>query len=86
MNGKSKKQKAGEARPEKKNNAVYVTSLPDDVTEDEVHDVFSKFGVIAESADNNKPRIKLYADEKGDFKGDALIGIFNPGYTYSTQS
>ncbi len=51
-----------------------MSSLPDDVTEDELHDVFSKYGVIAESADNNKPRVKLYYDEKGDFKGDARIG------------
>ena len=43
---------------QKKNNAVYVTSLPAD----------------AESADSNKPRIKLYADAEGNFKGDALIG------------
>lgn len=75
-NGKSKKQKGSEPRAEKKNNAVYVTSLPDDVTEDELHDVFSRFGVIAESADSDKPRIKLYTDEKGNFKGDALIGRF----------
>lgn len=44
------------------------------MTEDEVADVFSKFGMIAESADSDQPRIKLYADENGKFKGDALIG------------
>ena len=48
--------------------------MPEDVTKDELHDVFSKFGVIAESIDDNQPRIKLYADEEGNFKGDALIG------------
>ena len=73
-NGKTKKQKPDEQPAEKKNNAVYVSSLPDDVTEDELHHVFSKFGVIAESADSDKPRIKLYIDDQGDFKGDALIG------------
>lgn len=51
-----------------------MTSLPDDVDEEELHQVFSKFGMIAESAENNKPRIKLYADDQGNFKGDALIG------------
>lgn len=51
-----------------------MTSLPDDVTVDEVHDVFAKFGVIAESADSDKPRIKLFYNEEGKFKGDALIG------------
>ncbi|KAK3725226.1 hypothetical protein LTR37_000737 [Vermiconidia calcicola] len=72
-NGKAKKQKSDAPR---KSNAVYVTSLPDDVTEDELQDVFSKYGVIAESAESNKPRIKLYVDDKGDFKGDALIVYF----------
>ena len=80
-NGKSKKQKS----EEKKNNAVYVTSLPEDTTEDELHDVFSKFGVIAESADSDKPRIKLYADEKGNFKGDALIGRFKHRLSYIAE-
>lgn len=30
--------------------------------------------MIAESADSDRPRIKLYADADGNFKGDALIG------------
>ena len=32
--------------------------------------------MIAESADSDKSRIKLYKDEEGNFKGDALIGEF----------
>lgn len=76
-NGKAKKQKAEKPPAEPKANvAVYVTSLPDDVDEEEVHDVFKRYGVIAESVETNKPRIKLYADEQGKFKGDALIGMF----------
>ena len=74
MASKVKKQKPEEPRPEKKNSAVYVSSLPDDVTEKELRDVFSRYGVIAESTDNDKPRIKLYYNDEGDFKGDALIG------------
>jgi HIV Tat-specific factor 1 len=70
----TKKQKADQPREERKNTAIYVTSLPLDVTEDEIYDTFSKYGVIAESADTDQPRIKLYADDKGNFKGDALIG------------
>ena len=53
---------------------MYVSSLPEDVDEDELHQVFSRYGVIAESAESDKPRIKLYYDDKGNFKGDALIG------------
>jgi HIV Tat-specific factor 1 len=47
------------------------------VTVQEVHDAFSrKCGVIAEEIDSGKPRIKLYTDSNGDFKGDALIVFF----------
>ncbi len=43
---------------------------------EEVNDVFSRCGVIAEEIDRGKPRIKLYSDENGNFKGDALILYF----------
>lgn len=43
---------------------------------DEVRTVFSKCGVIAEEIDQGKPRIKLYTDDDGNFKGDALIVYF----------
>jgi HIV Tat-specific factor 1 len=47
------------------------------VTVEEVREVFShKCGVIAEEIDSGKPRIKLYTDDKGAFKGDALIVFF----------
>ncbi|EHL01235.1 putative Splicing factor U2AF-associated protein 2 [Glarea lozoyensis 74030] len=65
--------------PPKANTAVYVTGLPFDVTIPEVHEVFSrKCGVIAEEIDSGAPRIKLYTDSKGIFKGDALIVFFKP--------
>lgn len=53
-----------------------MTSLPPDVNVQEVHDVFSKCGVIAEEIDRGKPRIKLYTNDDGSFKGDALILYF----------
>ena len=69
--------KAKAPLPPRANTAVYVTGLPHDVTIEEVHEVFSrKCGVIAEEIDSGKPRIKLYTDEKGDFKGDGLIVFF----------
>jgi HIV Tat-specific factor 1 len=58
---------------------VYVTNLPDDATVDEVAEVFSrKCGVIAEEIDSGRPRIKLYTDAQGRFKGDALVVFFKP--------
>lgn len=56
-----------------------MTGLPPDATVDEVHDLFSrKGGVIAEEIDSGAPRIKLYTDAQGLFKGDALIVFFKP--------
>ncbi|KIW67895.1 hypothetical protein PV04_07110 [Phialophora macrospora] len=60
------------------NTAVYVTSLPLDVDQEEIEHVFSKCGVIAEEIDSGKPRIKMYEDDKGQFKGDALVVYFRP--------
>ncbi|TQV96845.1 nuclear mRNA splicing factor-associated protein [Cordyceps javanica] len=63
----------------KQNTAVYVTGLPPDATVDEVHQLFSrKGGVIAEEIDSGNPRIKMYNDADGNFKGDALIVFFKP--------
>ncbi|GAB1310326.1 hypothetical protein MFIFM68171_00536 [Madurella fahalii] len=63
----------------KQNTAVYVTGLPLDATADEVAELFSrKCGVIAEEIDSGRPRIKMYTDADGNFKGDALIVFFKP--------
>lgn len=73
------KQKAVKApKAPKQNTAVYVTSLPLNATVDEIHEVFSRCGVIAEEIDSQKPRIKLYEDEAGNPKGDALVVYFRP--------
>ncbi|KAK0657124.1 hypothetical protein B0T16DRAFT_400950 [Cercophora newfieldiana] len=81
-NGRSAKQARraakGPAQP-KQNTAVYVTGLPPDATVDEVAELFSrKCGVIAEEIDSGRPRVKLYTDAEGRFKGDALIVFFKP--------
>ena len=60
----------------RKNTAVYVTNLPPDATVQEVQGVFSRCGVIAEEIDQGRPRIKIYTDEGGRGKGDALIVYF----------
>ncbi|KAL1893620.1 hypothetical protein Cpir12675_004050 [Ceratocystis pirilliformis] len=65
--------------PPRQNTAVYVTGIPNDATLDEIHDLFSrKGGVIAEEIDSGRPRIKMYTDVDGNFKGDALIVFFKP--------
>jgi HIV Tat-specific factor 1 len=45
---------------------------------EEVNGVFKTCGVIAEEIDSGLPRIKLYTDEAGNLKGDALVVYFRP--------
>lgn len=56
-----------------KNTAIYVSGLPVDTTIDELVAHFSKCGIIMDEILTGKPRIKLYYDEEGKMKGDALI-------------
>ncbi|ROT37365.1 putative nuclear mRNA splicing factor-associated protein [Sodiomyces alkalinus F11] len=71
--------KARQPPQPRQNTAVYVTGLPPDATAEEVHEVFSrKAGVIAEEIDSGRPRIKMYTDSEGRFKGDALVVFFKP--------
>ena len=60
------------------NTAVYVTSIPLDADAEEISHTFSKCGVIAEEIDSGKARIKMYENDQGQFKGDALIVYFRP--------
>ncbi|KAI9653504.1 MAG: hypothetical protein M1821_007012 [Bathelium mastoideum] len=71
-----KKQKIEKAPPDRKNTAIYVTKLPLDTDLEEVQRVFSRCGLIAQNIDNDEPRIRLYADDQGNLKGDALIVFF----------
>ncbi|RAL10486.1 U2 snRNP complex subunit CUS2 [Aspergillus homomorphus CBS 101889] len=71
----------GNAQKQKKqrvNTAVFVTSIPLDAKFDEIRDLFSKCGVIAEEIDSGRPRIKMYNDDDGSFKGEALVVYFRP--------
>lgn len=70
-----KKEKApGEPR-KSKNTAVYVTGLPPDTDQEELHERFSRCGVIEED-DEGELKIKMYAKEDGTFSGEALVVYF----------
>lgn len=73
---KSRKGSNDQQQHQRKNTSVYVTNIPRDATYDEVVDLFSRYGILAESLDTGEKRVKLYTDENGNFKGEALVIYF----------
>lgn len=55
-----------------KSTKVYVTNLPFDITEDEFVDFMQKCGLVEKDIESGKYKIKIYRDENGQVKGDAL--------------
>ncbi len=55
-----------------KNTKVYVTNLPFDITEKEMVEFMQKCGMVEKDLESGKHKIKLYRDENGQVKGDAL--------------
>ncbi|EPS25742.1 hypothetical protein PDE_00678 [Penicillium oxalicum 114-2] len=68
----------GKAKKPRVNHAVWVTGLPLDAERDEIEESFSRWGVIAREIDSGAPRVKMYYDENGKFKGEALVVYFRP--------
>ncbi|PJF17058.1 hypothetical protein PSACC_03112 [Paramicrosporidium saccamoebae] len=60
-------------KEERKNTAVFVSGLPEDTSLDELVEYFAKYGVIMEDMFSGGLRVKLYENEEGVFKGEALI-------------
>ncbi|KAG6837706.1 hypothetical protein H0H93_003508 [Arthromyces matolae] len=73
--GKVNKKERPPAERKSKNTAVYVTGLPVDTELEELHDRFSKCGVIEED-NEGEPKVKMYAKDDGSFSGEALIVYF----------
>ncbi|KAH7914131.1 hypothetical protein BJ138DRAFT_1123787 [Hygrophoropsis aurantiaca] len=71
----TKRGKNADKPPRSKNTAVYVTGLPLDAELDEIAECFGKFGVIEED-DEGELKIKLYANDNGQFTGEALVVYF----------
>lgn len=57
---------------------MFVSNLPQSTTTTQLASVFSKAGVLL-IGDDGEPRIKLYHDEGGKFKGEALVMYFKEG-------
>lgn len=60
------------------NSAIWITGLPLDTKRDEIEEKFSRWGVISREIDSGGPRIKMYYEEDGTFKGEALVVYFRP--------
>lgn len=52
---------------------VYVSDLPDTITEEEFIEVMSKCGMILRDPRTRKYKVKLYAEPSGQLKGDGLV-------------
>lgn len=57
--------------------AIFVSQLPEDITLEELIESFEKYGMLAEDL-NDEKRVKMYVDEAGAFKKEALIIYLNP--------
>lgn len=68
-----KRARQAAARRARGNTSVYVQGLPTDVTEEELQVHFSKCGLLLPDARTGRGRIKIYVDEEGRVKGDALV-------------
>jgi HIV Tat-specific factor 1 len=73
---KTRKGSNDQQQHQRKNTSVYVTNIPRDATHDEVVELFSKYGILAESLDTGEKRVKLYTEDNGNFKGEALVTYF----------
>ncbi|MBW0519588.1 hypothetical protein O181_059303 [Austropuccinia psidii MF-1] len=63
---------------QQRNTAIYITRLPLDATTDELHECFSRAGLILVD-EENQPKIKFYKDQTtGLFNGSALVVFLKP--------
>lgn len=58
--------------PPEHNSKVYVSNLPNDITEEEFGQLMSKCGLVMKDLKNGKLKLKLYRDANGELKGDGL--------------
>ncbi len=57
---------------EEKSTKVYLSNLPDTVTEESLLEFVTKCGMVEIDVRSNKPKLKVYKDANGKPKGDAL--------------
>uniref|UniRef100_A0A6B2LD64 RRM domain-containing protein n=1 Tax=Arcella intermedia TaxID=1963864 RepID=A0A6B2LD64_9EUKA len=70
-----KKKRKRKAKKKKQNFTLYVTGLPKDVTDEEFIKFCTTAGVIAKDPVTRLPKIKIYKDDQGVPKGDAIVSF-----------
>ena len=65
---------------QEKNTKVYVSNLPNDLTEEEFIGIMSKCGMIMKDIHSHKFKVKLYRDHSGELKGDGLCHYIKVSY------
>lgn len=78
--GPPKKKQKNEKKQieQQKSGSIFVENLPSDTTFEEIVQYFSKTGLIKKDEYTGDYKIKLYKDEDGSLKGEALITYFKP--------
>lgn len=71
----AKKAQKSDKPPQK---AIYVSGLPSTATNEDLVDIFQKYGVLAEDVYTGKKKARVYVDEQGNGKGDGLVVFFKP--------
>jgi HIV Tat-specific factor 1 len=71
--GQGRKKRKGPPKAPPKTTAVYVSGLPLDVTKEELIPFMAKCGIIKKDPDSGEYKVRLYEDELGRLKGDALV-------------
>ncbi|PHJ17535.1 rna recognition motif-containing protein [Cystoisospora suis] len=70
-----RKKEEGRWVASRKNPNIYVSGLPRDCKEEELAELFKKAGVFKIDPETLRPKIRLYTDETGGCKGDALVSF-----------
>lgn len=70
---KTLKEKQAMEKSKRENTAVYIEDLPSDIVTEDLQSIFGKFGILSEDLVTGEKRVKLYRDDNGHLKGDALV-------------
>ncbi|GMH12342.1 hypothetical protein Nepgr_014183 [Nepenthes gracilis] len=71
------------------NSRIYISNLPPDVTVEELRDLFGSIGTVARIKQKRGYKdqwpwsIKIYTDEQGNSKGDAVLSYEDPSAAHS---